>query len=611
MTVTARGPAGSDGAWLGRACVHELVAWQATERPDAPAVSCAGTVLSYRELDHRAERLADHLVHQGVRRGDVVAVLTERSVQLVVALLAVLKSGAAYLAVDPDLPGAQIGALLLDARVRLALSGEAGAERMPDTVTPVEIGGRPPHEVPPRAPIPAHPEQLAYVSYTSGSTGAAKGVAVPHGAVSRLVVGNGWARFSADDVFLQLAPVAFDASTLEIWAPLVRGARLAVYPPNPVLVDELARVLDAERVTVCWMTAGLFHRMVDLRLDDLGGLRHLLAGGDVVSATHVTRLLQRYPGMLFTNGYGPTENTTFTTCWTSRTAPAAPAVPIGRPIDETTVAILDADLDPVPTGVVGELYTAGRGLARGYLHRPGATAERFLPDPRSPHPGGRMYRTGDLARWLPSGDIEFIGRADDQVKIRGYRVEPGAVQAAVAGCPGVRDSAVVVGRAPNGDPRLLAYVVPEGPDDHGELVDTVLSRLRAELPPYAVPWVVATLPELPLTRNGKVDRAALPPAERAPRTLPTEYVPPRDQLEAELAQSWGALLGVEPIGVDDDFFELGGHSLIAAELLGVLQQEFAVALSARTLYLSPTVGELAGVLGAAIASRNREGNDQA
>lgn len=586
------------------------MAWQAAERPYAPAVSCAGTVLSYRELDHRAERLADGLAHQGVRRGDVVAVFAERSVELVVALLAVLKAGAAYVAVDPDLPNAQIEHLLLDARVRLALSGAAGAERMPDTITAVEIGGRVPPGVPPRASAWSHPDDLAYVSYTSGSTGAAKGVAVPHGAVSRLVVGNHWARFSADDVFLQLAPVAFDASTLEVWAPLVRGARLAVFPPGPVLVDELARVLGAEGVSVCWMTAGLFHRMVDLHLDDLGGLRHLLAGGDVVSAAHVARLLERHPGMLFTNGYGPTENTTFTTCWTSRTAPVAATAPIGRPIDQTTVAILDAHLDPVPMGAVGELYAAGGGLARGYLHRPAATAERFVADPRSPRPGGRMYRTGDLARWLPSGEIEFVGRADDQVKIRGYRVEPGAVQAAVAVCPGVRDSVVVVGRAAGDEPRLLAYVVPERAGAHRELVDAVLSRLRSELPPYAVPWAVAALPELPLTRNGKVDRAALPPAERAPRRLPTTYVPPRNELEARLVQSWGALLGIEPIGMDDDFFELGGHSLIAAELLGLLQQEFAVTLSARTLYLSPTVAELAGVLDAAIAARNREGDER-
>ncbi|GAB3464636.1 amino acid adenylation domain-containing protein [Actinophytocola sediminis] len=592
--------------------VHELVAAQAAARPDAPAVSCGQTVLSYRDLDDRAGRLAARLVRAGTRPGEVVAVFAGRSVELVVALLAVLKTGAAYLAIDQDAPATMADRQLRDARVRVAVAEEAWRERVPAALRVVDPSGDDPRdEAGDPAPVHrTHPDDLAYLSYTSGTTGEPKGVAVPHRAVLRLVAEAAWAGFTERDVFLQLAPVAFDAATLELWAPLVRGARLAVFPPGPVLADEVARVLAAEEVSVLWLTAGLFHRMVDTRLDQLGGLRHLLAGGDVLSPAHVAKLLDRHPDLVFTNGYGPTENTTFTTCWTSRTPPDPGPVPIGTPIDHTTVAILDAALRPVPAGAVGELYAAGSGLARGYLHRPAATAHRFVADPLASTPGARMYRTGDLARWLPDGAVEFVGRADDQVKLLGFRVEPGAVRAAVARCAGVRDAVVVLDRAPAG-PRLVAYVVAETVDEHATLAESVLRQLRAELPQHAVPWQVVALTELPLTGNGKVDRSALPPASRAPRTAAGEYVAPHGELQTRLAESWCALLGIEAVGVDDDFFELGGHSLIAAELLDGIERDFAVPLPARTLYLSPTVAELAEVLGEAIRSPDDSGSELA
>ncbi|MCL8017557.1 non-ribosomal peptide synthetase [Streptomyces sp. AS02] len=577
--------------------VHVLVQEQTDRTPDAVAVSDGQQSLTYRGLTADADRLAARLRAAGAGPGQVVAVLAERSVELVVSLLAVLRTGAAYAAFEPDLPEHRLLRLLADTGARTAVVQEKFAPLVPAGVTalvPEPAGSGDPDEVSaPFAQVPA--SAAAYVSFTSGSTGEPKGVRVPHAAVSRLVVAPDWAEFRPDDVFLQLAPVAFDASTLELWAPLVNGGRLALHRPGPVAVEEVAATLVEQRVTVAWMTAGLFHQMVTQHLDAFAGLRHVIAGGDVVSASHVRRLLTAHPGLLFTNGYGPTENTTFTACWTSAEPPAGNSVPLGRPISGTRALVLDPDLRPVPASVPGELYAGGEGLADGYLGRPGATAERFLPDPFSTVPGARLYRTGDLARRLADGTLEFLGRADRQIKIQGYRVEPGEVEAVLAGHEDVRQAVVLTQTDDVQGKRLLAYITAERPEDDepAALGRRLREWLRDEVPGYMVPWAILPLPEFPLNRNGKVDRSALPAARRSPRSLGSEYTAPRTPTESAVAEEWADLLGVEPVGVDDDFFELGGHSLIAADLLGRLQQRFSVELSARTLYLRPTVAELA------------------
>jgi amino acid adenylation domain-containing protein len=576
------------------ACIHDLVAEQAARTPDRIAVSCAGAELSYRELDGRAARLAARLITAGAEVDRPVAVLAERSLDLVVALLAVLKAGAAYSAIDPELPPGRVEDVVVDTGARLVLAQTRLAGRAPAGTTVVTVE-EPADGTPPIAVHrPVHPGNLAYVSYTSGSTGVPKGAAITHAAVSRLVREPDWAEFRADDVFLQLAPVAFDASTLELWAPLTCGARLAVYPPGPVDVDALADTLRTERVSVLWLTAGLFQQLAAVRPDAFGGLRHLLAGGDVVSPGRLADVLAGNPGLTFTNGYGPTENTTFTACWTSRAPSPRAAVPIGRPIRGTRVLVLDAELQPVPVGVPGELYAAGAGLARGYLGRPGATADRFLPDPFGPC-GDRMYRTGDLAVWRADGTLDFLGRVDRQIKVQGFRVEPGEVEAELLADPDVHDAVVVAQVDGERGKRLVGYVVADDPADAGPSARAAQLReaLRDRLPSWMVPWAIVLVPELPLGATGKVDRAALPPARRVPRNLASEYVAPAGGVRAHLAQLWADLLAVEPIGVDDDFFELGGHSLIAAELLAEVQNTYAVQISARTLYLRPTIGELA------------------
>ncbi|GAA2736478.1 non-ribosomal peptide synthetase [Actinocorallia aurantiaca] len=589
------------------ACVHELVEAQARRVPDRPAVTCAGATLTYRELDERAARLAARLAGEGVGPGRIVGVLAERSIDLVVALLGVLKAGGAYAAIDPDLPPARIAHLVADTAAAVVVAQERFTGLVPEGAEVVTVEDVPGPEGASSFTRPTvRPDDLAYVSYTSGSTGEPKGAAIPHAAVSRLVQRPDWADFGEDDVFLQLAPVAFDASTLELWAPLTCGARLAVHPPGRVDLTGLARSLRTEAVTVLWLTAGLFHQLAALHPDAFSGLRHLIAGGDVVSRTQLAQVLADSPGLTFTNGYGPTENTTFTACWTSTAAPADGTVPIGPPISGTRALVLDAALRPVPAGVPGELYAAGEGLARGYLNRPGATADRFLPNPFAS--GERMYRTGDLVAWRPDGVLEFLGRADRQIKVQGYRVEPGEVEAALLEDPDVHEAVVVAQRDGTRGKRLVAYVVADDPAEVGPSGRSAQFReaLRDRLPSYLVPWAIILLDALPLGPTGKVDRAALPPARRVSRNLPSSYVAPDGPVQAHLAHLWSDLLAIEPVGVEDDFFELGGHSLIAAELLVALHAEYAVEVAARTLYLHPTIGELAEAVEALLTDSAKE-----
>lgn len=576
-------------------CIHELVAEQAARTPDRIAVSHDNRTLTYQQLDDQAEELAQRLRAAGVGGGTPVAVVLERSLELIVALTGILKAGGAYLYLDPAEPAPQRASITRDAAAKFAVTGPGTSGQVPDVphVLPVRATGGP------DAPAPLPPAKVtldtpAYVCYTSGSTGEPKGVVVPHRAISRLVHDQTWMQVRDDDVFLQFTRVGFDVSTFEIWMPLVRGCRLAIAPPGPADLSELVETIRAAGVTVLWLTAGLFHKLVVDYLDGLGGVRHLLAGGDVLSPSHVERVLTAYPHLIFTNGYGPTENTTFTTCWTTRTSSTAPRVPIGLPIDGTTAMVLGEDMRPVPDGEVGELWVGGEGVAVGYLNRPGATADKFVADIDPARPGGRMYRTGDLARRSEDGTLDFLGRSDRQVKIRGYRVEPSTVEMTLLRDPRVAQAAAFTQADGTGDVKLIAYVgVGAMSQDKWTAFGTALrERLRASLPAYLVPWSVIVRPEIPLNPNGKVDRTALS-ASKIPRNVWNDYVTPADQIEHRLAAIWSDALDIEPVGTQDNFFELGGHSLMAAELLTALQQEFDVTLPARTLYLRPTIADLA------------------
>jgi amino acid adenylation domain-containing protein len=577
--------------------IHQLVSEQAARTPNRIAVSLADRTLTYAELDRRSGALAARLRAAGVGGGAVVAVVLERSPELIVALLATIKAGGAYLYIDPAESAFQRERILEDATPATAIVSACDRELVPrvgivlDIADELSTAAETPGDLSARRVTPDTP---MYVCYTSGSTGEPKGVVVPHRAVFRLIDEPWWIDVREDDVFLQLTRVGFDVSTFEIWTPLVKGCRLALAPPGHADLSEVSRTIQEAGVTILWLTTGLFHKMVEHHIETFRGIRHQLAGGDVLSPAHVQRLLAAHPDLLFTNGYGPTENTTFTTCWNSRTMNDQARVPIGNPIDKTTTFVLDDHLNPVPVGETGELWVGGEGLATGYLNKPDATSEKFVASIDPDAPGGRMYRTGDLVVQAADGSLDFLGRADRQLKIRGYRVEPSTVETELLRQPGVREAAAVAHVDGAGDVRLIAYaaVGDMSSDESAAFSVSLRERMHETLPAYLVPWAIFVVPDIPLNPNGKVDRSSLP-AARMPRNVWNDYVPPSDDVERRLTTIWAAALEVDSVGVTDDFFELGGHSLLAAELIIALQDEFGVKITARTLFLHPTVEQLA------------------
>ncbi|WP_224361064.1 non-ribosomal peptide synthetase [Hyalangium versicolor] len=566
-----------------RRSLHALFEAQAAATPEAIALRFEGERISYRTLRERAHRLARYLCHLGVGLETRVAVLLERSPEAVIAFLAILEAGGAFVPLDPDYPEKRLTAML-EASGATFLLVASTVEHLPASRAHVVRMGeeRAWTDETPDAPGPqVSPENLAYIMFTSGSTGAPRGVAATHRNVVRLVKETNFARLAPDEVFLLLAPLSFDASTLELWAPLLNGGTLVIFPPGPFSLSELGDCIRREGVTLLWLTSGLFLQLVDEHPESLRGVRHVMTGGEVLSTRHARRLLESTPGLRLTNAYGPTENTTFTTCYPIPGAHDldSPA-PIGRPIANTRVYIVDAAMNLVPPGVPGELLAAGDGVARGYLDRPELTAEKFIPDPFSPEPGARIYRTGDVARFRPDGAIEFLGRMDRQLKVRGFRIEPAEIEAHLLAQPEVREAVVVVRESTLGDKRLDAYVVLR------ELVtmSELRARLMAELPGSHVPSTFTALASIPRSLTGKLDRSALPAAHVLPAS---EHAPGTPTEEAVVAM-FSELLGLERAGVDDDFFVLGGHSLLATRLASRIHGRYGFDYPLRLLFDRPT-----------------------
>ncbi|EST38512.1 hypothetical protein N566_06925 [Streptomycetaceae bacterium MP113-05] len=578
---------------LPHASLPELFEARVVEHPDAVALTYAGEELTYRELDEGANRLAHHLIALGAGPEQLVGLCLERGAHTVTALLAVLKSGAAYVPLDPDYPRDRLAYMIGDAGVRLLITEGKLRERLPASGTEVVDLDRDDVEIAARPRSAATPalsqDHLAYVVYTSGSTGTPKGVLTTHRAVVRLVYEAAYTDIAPGDAVAQFASLSFDASTFEVWAALLRGARLAVHPPRLPTAAEMGQFLKEHEVTHLWLTAGLFHQVADDESSAFDGLRQLIAGGDRLSPDHCARVLDAHPGLRLTNGYGPTEATTFTTTHDLLGAPGAGSVPLGAPLANTRVYVLTEALDPAPVGVAGELYIAGEGLARGYLGRPGLTAERFVADPFGPS-GTRMYRSGDLVPWRADGTLEFIGRTDGQVKIRGFRIETGEIESVLVAHPAVGDAAVVPHRK-GGRTVLVGHVVPVGGNPAPDTAE-LRAHLAAALPDHMLPAVFSPLTALPLTANGKVDRGALPaPAEHV--ATDTAYEPPATATEELIAQTWQELLGVERVGVHDNFFELGGDSLLALRTASRINALFGTDLSPRALFDRPTIAETA------------------
>lgn len=573
--------------------IPELFQAQVERAPDAVAVTDGPRSLTYRELSTEATSLASVLRERGVAPDVVVGVCLDRSLELIVALLAVLEAGGAYLPLDPSYPEERLRFMCEDARAAVVLTDGRGAGWLPEPGPPVvcvDERGTAPATRTVRSEVGVTADSLAYVIYTSGSTGVPKGVAVPHRAVARLVKSADYIVLGPGDAVGQASTCSFDAATFEIWGALLNGARLVIVPKDVSLSPaELGAAIDRERITTLFLSTALFNEIARLAPSSFAGLGTLLFGGEAVEPRWVREVLRHGPPARLLHVYGPTEATTFASWYpVLSVADDAQTIPIGRPIGNTTLYVLDRYLNPLPIGVPGELHVGGPGVARGYIDRPALTAERFIPDPFNAVPGARLYRTGDLVRYRPDGDIEFLGRRDGQVKIRGFRVEPGEVEAVLASAPGVRQACVVAREDEPGQRRLVAYLVMEGPQ---EAITAVRSFLRARLPDYMIPGGFVVLDRLPLSPTGKVDRGALPPPTAA-AALPG-YVPAWSALEHQLVHIWEELLGIHPIGVTDDFFELGGHSLLAARMMVEVERACGKRLPLSTLFSGATIERLA------------------
>ncbi|HEX6702560.1 MAG TPA: amino acid adenylation domain-containing protein, partial [Gaiellaceae bacterium] len=578
-------------------CVHERVALWARTTPDAVAVVDGAEELTYRELDERAERLAVRLRRAGVRTDTAVGVLVERSAELVVSFLAVLKAGGAYVPLDPGYPPARLEQMLASVDARVLVAGRELLGRLERPPVEVLLVDEPDDaaagELP---PLPAHPDQLAYVVYTSGSTGEPKPVGATHRGVVGLVVDANFVRVGPGDRIALVSAPTFDATTFELWAPLLNGATLCVLPRDDVLSPQrLAAALDERSVTVLHVPAALVND--DEHRRRLGALpvRSLLFGGEVVKPHAVRSLLENGVRGNAVDCYGPTEATMLASF-----APLAPAdaerarVPVGRAVSGSEVYVLDERLAALPVAMPGELCIGGDRLARGYLERAGLTAERFVPNPYG-RPGSRLYRTGDVARFLPDGRLDLLGRFDRQVKIRGFRIEPGEVEAALASLPGVAAAAVAVRERAPGDRQLVGYVAGASLDGRD-----LRRALRATLPEYMLPTEVVVLDRLPVTGNGKVDYAALPAARGAPAPTRAE---PRTPTEELVAAVWREVLDRDDAAVEDDFFDAGGHSLLAVALLARLSAAAGIEVPVEALFGDATIAGLATWIEGALSQR--------
>ncbi len=582
--------------------VHGRFAEQAATNAARPAlvgVSADAHPVAWRyaEVDARAERLARRLQALGVVAGDAVGVMLERSPDAIVALLGILKTGAAYVPVQPDFPADRLKFMLGDADVRIVVSQRVHAQALPTGTTALWLdeAGPDADTLPPLKPVTVDGEARAYVMYTSGSTGTPKGIEICHRSILRLVLEAHYVDLRPDEPMLHAAPLGFDASTLEIWGPLLNGGCCVVHDELRPTGAGLADTIRTQGVKTAWLTAALFNAIIDEDARYLAGLRQLLTGGEALSVAHVRRALAALPELTLINGYGPTECTTFAaTHRIPRTLPAdARSVPIGRPITDTTLHVLSPTLQLLPIGLVGELCIGGSGLARGYLNRPDLTAERFVPDPFG-GPADRIYRTGDHARWLPDGTIEFIGRIDGQVKIRGHRIETGEIESVLNAHPGVLTSAVVA-RDDGGQPRLVAYLVAR---DKAVPWSALRAHIAASLPEVMVPSAQVWLDQLPITNNGKLDRRALPEPTRVRPDMAQDFEAPRNALETRVCNAFASALGLDRIGRRDNFFDLGGNSLLVLKVLAQLQQGGSQALSANLFFSDPTpmaiAAEMAG-----------------
>jgi len=589
--------------------VHQLFEAQVERTPDAVALIFGEQQMAYGELNTRANQLAHRLRQLGVRREVMVGLCMDRSIEMVVGLLGILKAGGAYVPLDPSYPKERLAFMLQDTRAPVLLTHEQCADLLPAHEARVlrldsewELIARESGE---NLESETIAEDLAYVMYTSGSTGKPKGVEIMHRSINRLVFGVDYARLDSSQTILHMAPISFDASTLEVWGALLHGARCILFPERTPTPKSIGAVIQKYNVTTAWLTASLFNAVIDEAPEALLGLKQLLTGGEALSVTHIRRALEKVPETQLVNGYGPHESTTFASCYPipKHLSENVRSIPIGRPIGNTQLYILDRHLNLVPIGVPGELHIGGAGLARGYLNRPELSTEKFIPNPFSDEPGARLYKTGDRVRYLPDGTIEFLGRFDHQFKLRGFRIEPGEIEVMLGQHPAVREVLVLARETERKEKRLVAYVVPQQGRD---VTPSELRRfLKETMPEYMVPSDFVFLAVIPMTPNGKVDQRALPVPTIVKSRIEEGFATALLTVHHQLIQIWEDLLDVKPIGIKDNFFDLGGHSLLAARLVDKIEQVCGKKIPLSSLFAGPTIEHLVNVMMGEQVARSR------
>ncbi len=586
------------GAFPEEKTIVDLFSEQAGNMPDLPAILFENEQLTYRELDEISNQLGHYLKKKGVRPETLVPVCIERSVNSLVGILGILKAGAAYVPIDPEYPAERISFMLQDTSASLIVSSRHCRDKIPphenrELVVLEDVWDKISQEpvVSPRNACDAR--GLAYVIYTSGSTGKPKGVMIEHRNVVSLVKAVDYVQLSGKDVLLSTGSPSFDATTFEYWAMLLNGGQLVICSEQTLLNASLLKEeINRRKVNIMWFTSSFLNQWVDLDMGLFEGLKTILAGGEKLSEKHIEKLRKTYPALTIINGYGPTENTTFSLTYQIKEKEISHAIPIGRPLNNRTAYVLNAQQQLSAIGTAGELFVGGAGVARGYLNQPGLTREKFIPDPFSPEPGARMYRTGDMARCLSDGNIEFLGRVDDQVKIRGFRIELGEIEQVLKQYRGIKHAVVVAKEDKENDKRLIGYVVPDGEFNK----EGIISFLQSKLPAYMVPRLFIELNKIPLTSNGKLDKRALPDPDLLPGYGRKKNREPQTDVQKLIAGIWTDALKLRQISIDDDFFELGGHSLIAVKVMKSIEEKTGQRLPITALFEAPTVEKLSLML---------------
>jgi len=576
-------------------CIHRLFEKQVEKTPDAIAIIYKNEQLTYQELNQRANQLAHYLQFLGIKLEDKIGVCIERSPLMVIAILGILKAGGAYVPLDVTYPVERLAFMLEDVKCPILLTQTHLSNQLPvediQQVINIESEWENISQYSSDNLLTqVTPDNLAYIIYTSGSTGTPKGTEVPHRSFIGFMFGVDYIKLDADNIWLQHSSISWDALTLELWPPLLYGGRCVLFPDNVPTPENLSKIIREEGVNILWLTCALFNLIIDTIPEALLEVKQLIIGGETLSVSHVRRALDLLPQTQIINGYGPSECTVFTSCYVipKQLDQNVNSIPIGKPIGDRRVYLLDHNLKRVPIGVAGEVYIGGKSVARGYLNQPILTHEKFIDNPFLAEDS--LYKTGDLVRRLNDGNLEFLGRIDNQVKIRGFRVELGEIETVLTNYSEIREAIVIIREDVPGNKSLVAYLVPQ---NYQLVARDVRSYLSQKLPNYMIPNAFVFLDKFPLTANGKINRLGLPAADISQQNFGVEFVAPRTSTERELVTIWTEVLQLTKVGIYDNFFELGGHSLLATQLISRLKETFEIEFLFRYLFENPTISQLA------------------